>query len=368
MSELQRTNRTNLYRDKRTKIYYVVAKRGGKQIKESLKTKSREIADEKLTEWLKDHSDTQRGDDLTWKEVREVWQEVVLSRKSPGTQEDYLSRLDSIERHWPGLADMKIRSITKLDCQIWIARRQTTFIPKKVDGKLTKINVSPRRLNAELMSLKWIFAQAIELHVILRNPAEELEPAIVTKRHPEIPSDEDFDKVIAALRMRRLHNAADLAEFIGYCGCRIEEVAHIRGRDIDGKFITIRAEEGNNKWRPKNAEDRKVEINPAMRGLLARIQERRGRLFDRDKPVFPQRSSLAALGTTSKIVGVKKINHRKLRRFFVRKCIEQGIDFQTTADWVGHHDGGVLVAQVYSFLARPHAARMAERFTYSTAR
>ena len=41
-------------------------------------------------------------------------------------------------------------------------------------------------------------------------------------------------------------------------------------------------------------------------------------------------------------------------------AIEKNIDFKTIAAWVGHKDGGVLVAQTYGHLRDTHSMEMAK--------
>lgn len=349
--------RTGLYRCVSTDTYYGVVKRAGRQIKKSLGTTRTDIAGERLKKFLEDNPDTINVSqaNLTWKDVREVWERQKLSKHKEGTQEDYLGRLDAIEKHWarPSLSTTRIRQISESDCKDWLARRRKT--------------IAESRLRGEIFSLNWIFDKAIEMGCIARSPSKCLGTVKVPKKTPKIPSDTDFASAIKVLREARRHDAADFAEFIAYCGCRLEEVSHVHGRDIGAELLTIRGDEETG-WTTKNSNDRTVEINQSLADLFRRIQVRRGCAFTPDAPLFPVHNPRYAWATASKVAKVRvKITARHLRRFFVRKCIEQGIDFQTIADWVGHSDGGVLVAQVYSFLARPHAARMAQKFTYTAA-
>ena len=54
-----------------------------------------------------------------------------------------------------------------------------------------------------------------------------------------------------------------------------------------------------------------------------------------------------------------------MRHFFVSNAIEAGVDFATIAAWVGHKDGGVLVAKTYGHLRQSHSAAMAERMSFT---
>ena len=56
--------------------------------------------------------------------------------------------------------------------------------------------------------------------------------------------------------------------------------------------------------------------------------------------------------------------HHALRYFFCSNAIEAGIDFKAIAGWLGHKDGGVLVAKTYGHLRAEHSAAMALRMTF----
>jgi site-specific recombinase XerD len=53
-----------------------------------------------------------------------------------------------------------------------------------------------------------------------------------------------------------------------------------------------------------------------------------------------------------------------MRHFFCSNAIESGCDFKVIAGWVGHKDGGVLVAMTYGHLRSEHSAAMAKRITF----
>ena len=56
-----------------------------------------------------------------------------------------------------------------------------------------------------------------------------------------------------------------------------------------------------------------------------------------------------------------------MRHFFCSNAIEAGCDFKVIAGWLGHKDGGVLVAQTYGHLRNEHSTAMAKRLTFDLA-
>ena len=57
-----------------------------------------------------------------------------------------------------------------------------------------------------------------------------------------------------------------------------------------------------------------------------------------------------------------------MRHFFCSNAIEAGIDFKVIAEWLGHKDGGILVARTYGHLRAEHSTAMAKRMTFSVTR
>lgn len=59
------------------------------------------------------------------------------------------------------------------------------------------------------------------------------------------------------------------------------------------------------------------------------------------------------------------LSFHSLRHFFTSNCVMAGVDFMTVARWLGHQDGGILVARIYGHLADEHRRRMAEKVVFT---
>ena len=62
---------------------------------------------------------------------------------------------------------------------------------------------------------------------------------------------------------------------------------------------------------------------------------------------------------------VPQFTHRSLRRMFITRAIERGVDVKVIAQWQGHQDGGKLILQTYSYVRPVHSQRMAQLMTDS---
>ena len=77
-----------------------------------------------------------------------------------------------------------------------------------------------------------------------------------------------------------------------------------------------------------------------------------------DRPVISLRESLNLVRDA---VGMKGFGFHDCRHRFASRCVMAGVDYMTTAKWLGHSDGGILVGKVYGHLSDEHRKRMAER-------
>jgi len=114
----------------------------------------------------------------------------------------------------------------------------------------------------------------------------------------------------------------------------------------------------------KNSEPRTVPLFPSLRALLLRIRRAQGPLATYQSPLVSIRSAMTALKSACKELGFPDFTHHSLRHFFCSNAIEAGVDFKTIAGWLGHKDGGMLVARTYGHLRDEHSAQMAKRMTY----
>ena len=53
-------------------------------------------------------------------------------------------------------------------------------------------------------------------------------------------------------------------------------------------------------------------------------------------------------------------DHRSLRRMFVTRALQKGVDVKTVSSWQGHRDGGRLILSTYSHVLNEHSAKMVE--------
>jgi integrase len=229
----------------------------------------------------------------------------------------------------------------------------------------------PRSYNIEKETLNLVLKYAESHGYILENPAVALKRRTQQKKIPEIPTKEQFKSLVDQLRLDpRSTQAADWVEFAGYSGTRIDEARNVTWSDVDFKADTIRIT-GDEETGTKNSRQRITPLFPALRAFL----EARSGQSDATNLLFPRRTARGtgktkwtpkqAIASACKKAGLPRFTPHHLRHFFCSNAIEAGIDFKTIAAWLGHQDGGVLVATTYGHLRAEHSIEMARKMTYS---
>jgi integrase len=143
-------------------------------------------------------------------------------------------------------------------------------------------------------------------------------------------------------------------------GMRVGEVIHLTWDDLllDGRnpVAHIRPKEvepGVKPWRPKNGEQRAVQLSPRAVAVLRNLPRRRRWVIDRmngtkataTKPAN-DRHILAYLKTVLEKLGLEGTSH-KFRHSFCTIAVLAGVDFFTLRRWVGHIDEEALKIYVH---------------------
>jgi len=221
-----------------------------------------------------------------------------------------------------------------------------------------------RSWNIDVETMKQIFDYAQNtLRILIDNPARQLKRRKQPKPGMVIPSKEQFRAVLDELRTghRATGEAADFVEFLGYSGMRRAEASEVRWRDINFDLATVLVTGGEHGT--KNCHARTIPLFGPLRRLVQTMRERKKPLSD-DQLVFEIVAARLQLTRACERLGFPRFGHHTMRHFFCSNAIEAGCDFKVIAEWLGHKDGGVLVAMTYGHLRSEHSAAMAKRLTF----
>jgi integrase len=327
-----------LYRYRANDKYYARIKRGGKEIRRSLGTTDRALALRKLRDLREEERqlDPSRGN-LTLAELCDRWLATKQNAK-PKTLEGKTYVAEQIKTRWPGGAAQRLRDIA----------------PSQADLFLAQFKFGAASYNAFVTVLRELFEFAVRDNCLAKSPCVHLK---FQKREKPIrltPNYEQFKAIIADVRAQRFNaeaqNSADFLEFLGMAGLGQAEAGSLTRSDIDfdaGQIIT---------FRQKTSTGFVIPIFPQLKPLLQRLCEGKSN----DDAVFNIADAKKALAGACRRLGLPRFGQRSLRRMFITRAIEKGVDVKVIAEWQGHRDGGKLILDTYSHVNPVHSQRMAE--------
>ncbi len=328
----------------RNGTYYARFKSGGKEIRCSLETTDRKLAERNLTTKKDDQSQIDRSQGkLTLAELCDRYLKTVQHQK-PKTIERKTFIVGRIKTDWPTGQLTQVGKIKPSDADLWLSRYRF--------GSASR--------NLHISCLKELFNSAARDRIITVSPAAHLRYAKREKPIRLTPTFEQFKAIVADVRTQLLNadarDSADFLEFLGLAGLGQAEAGSLTPADIDlaaGQIIT---------YRHKTSTGFAIPIFPQVRPLLERLCEGKAH----DERVFKILDAKKALTGACRRLGYPPFSQRSLRRMFITRAIERAVDVKVIAEWQGHKDGGKLILDTYSHVNRAHSQRMAQLMTTDT--
>jgi integrase len=322
----------------RNGTYYARFKSGGKEIRCSLETTDRKLAERNLAKKKDDQSQIDRSQGkLTLAELCDRYLKTVQHQK-PKTIERKSFIVGRIKTDWPTGKLTQVGKIKPSDVDLWLSRYRF--------GSASR--------NLHISCVKELFRLAVRDRIMIASPAVHLQTAKREKPIRLTPTFEQFKAIIADVRAQVFNadaqDSADFLEFLGLAGLGQAEAGSLTPADVDfatGQIIT---------YRHKTSTGFAIPIFPQVRPLLEGLCEAKAH----DERVFKISDAKKALAGACRRLGYPPFSQRSLRRMFITRAIERGIDVKTLAEWQGHKDGGKLILDTYSHVNRAHSNRMAQ--------
>ncbi|HXI50315.1 MAG TPA: site-specific integrase, partial [Candidatus Saccharimonadales bacterium] len=316
-----------LYRHQSSGVYYGLVKRSGKQFRRSLKTTDRALAKTRLSDFREKvgRLGGKSAHKVTFTELADRWLALAKARLKDSSARRVDLCVKELKKTFGAIG---VRNITRADCDEWAMKREP--------------QISASTFNKEREALQQILSFGCRDGVLLDNPAAHIERRKQPKASIIIPTREQFLTITKGIRQLdvRAHASADLVELLAFSGMRLAEATAMKWRDIDwqrGTFAVTGGETGT-----KNHEARIVPLFPNLRTHLEQLKVEKSP--KQEDYVIPIDNAKIALKTACKAAELPQFTHHAFRHFFVTNAIELGVDFKVIAEWVGHKDGGVLVA------------------------
>jgi integrase len=277
---------------------------------------------------------------LTLAQLCDRWMATKRTAK-PKTLAQKTYIVEQIKAHWPGGATQRVRDIVSSQADLFLA--EFRFGASSQNGFVTV--------------LRELFEFAVRDNCVAKSPCSHLK---FRKREKPIrltPTYEQFKAIIADVRAQRFNagaqDSADFLEFLGLAGLGQAEARSLTRTDIDfdaGRIIT---------FRHKTSTGFAIPIFPQVRPLLERLCEGKSNSDN----FFKVRDAKKALAGACRRLGYAAFSQRSLRRMFITRAIQLGIDVKTISEWQGHKDGGKLILDAYSHVNPVHSRRMAQLLT-----
>jgi integrase len=331
-----------LYRYNPSGQYFARVRKGGKLYRRKLGTDDLAYAKRKLRSFKDDleRTDASKGN-TSFGKVLDDYAATLIGADS--TLEKKRATIAKLKATWFGIDSLPVRTVKPSQVTAWLAKHYG--------------HQSASYYNAALTVMRDALDIAVADRVIVESPAKGL--TYRTRKRPIrlTPTFEQFQAIVADIRAqwfnREAEQSGDFVEFLGLAGLGQAEAAAIKRSDVDlesGRIII---------YRHKTDTGFVIPIYPQLRPLVEK-------LCSGKKPnerLLSINEARKALANACKRLDFPQFTHRSLRRMFITRCIEKGVDVKVIAQWQGHRDGGKLILDTYSHVRQPHSDRMASLLT-----
>ena len=326
----------NLYRHSKNGIYYGITKKGGKPRDFSLGTTDSVVARGRLREELDKLEQTipqKRG--MTLRHLIEKFRELNSGKepKTIATNESILKRFSEIS--WASYLDTRVSKIRSTDIDRWLSQHE---------GRLKN-----RSYNRYAGILRSLFDIALREGAIHKSPFDSIKTPnkALTKVDRRIPTWEEFDEILEAIRSQRFsahaEDSADFLEFLARAGVGQAEACELKWKDIDFKANEIHL------FRKKTKTPFVNLMAKDLRGFLEALKERRTELISPEDKVFKVKDAKKALIQACKQLSLPNVySQRNLRQLRIVTELRAGIDPKLISKRQAHKDGGRLIMSTYS--------------------
>jgi integrase len=324
--------------------YFANIRRGKRVYRESLGTKDLPFAKRKLEAFRHriDRTDPRYGRMTLVQWLEDCYAPTLRGARSTVTNK--LCVIEKVRATWLAARVQPLRELKPSEVERWMNEQFGSW--------------SEAYYNAALTVIRDALAMAVRDRVIYESPAAGLSHRKRRRPIRLTPTWEQFNAIVNDIRSQEFngHGAEESADFIEFCGLAGLGQAEVSGMqrahvDLDSNRIAI--------FRHKTSVAFHVPIYPQLRPLLEKLCEGK----KPNQHLFGIGQARAALENACERLEFPPFTHRSLRRMFVTRCLELGVDVKTVSEFQGHRDGGKLILDTYSHVRQPHAQRMAQLLT-----
>jgi len=327
-----------LYCYQPTGMYFARVRFGGKLYRRALETNDYALARRKLAQFKLDlgRTDASKGR-TSFATVLDAYEATLTGAGS--TLEKQCAVIAKLKESWFGINSLPLRTVKFSDVKRWLSEHYG--------------EKSASYHNAALTVIRSALEMAVKDKIIIENPAKDLK---YRKRKEPIrltPTFDQFKAIVANIRAQRFNadseQSGDFVEFLGMAGTGQAEASALRRCDVDLEAGRIAL------YRRKTKQAFFIPIFPQLRALVEKLCAGKGNT----QRLFSINEARKALANACGRLSFPQFTHRSLRRMFITRAIERGVDVKVIAEWQSHRDGGRLILSTYSHVRAAHAQRMA---------
>jgi integrase len=281
------------------------------------------------------------------------------ARKSEKSLQNERSFLSEWEQYFG--SDMRLDKITEPAIRAHLT--SLTQVRSERTGQV----LSAQSRNLRLYALRSMLRMAFEERRIGRFPFTGIKKEKYEAERKQIPDVADIEKYVQtaiAECPKAGRQFADYLHLLMFTGARETEAVSLQWGDISFERRQIHFHRNT-----KFGKERWLDFNPKLEALLKEMDSRRDNsrewLFPSPRPNLQGGRITNFRRTLEKVrnkVGVYLSDHY-LRHYFTSQAVMAGVDRMVLASWLGHEDGGKLIAKVYGHLSNKYEQDQAEKLT-----
>jgi len=331
-----------LYRYNPSGQYFARVRFGGKLYRRKLEAGDLDVAKRKLRDFKNDleRTDANKGN-TSFGKVLDDYAATLTGADSTLVNKRVI--IEKLKQTWFGIDSLPLRTVKPSQVTAWLAKHYGDW--------------SAAYYNSALTVIRDALDMAVGDRIMAESPGKGLKYRKRKQPIRETPTFEEFQQIVADIRAQKFNREAeesgDFVEFLGLAGLGQAEAAAIKRSDVDlesGRMIV---------YRHKTDKGFAVPIYPQLRPLAEKLCDGK----KHDERLFAINQARKAITNACKRLDLPRYTHRSLRRMFITRAIERGVDVKTLAEWQGHRDGGKLILQTYSHVRPEHSNRMAALMT-----
>jgi Site-specific recombinase XerD len=337
---------TGLYRYKSSGTFFANVRKSGKLHTKSLRTDDLAVAKRKLHGFK---AQLDRTDPKFGRVSFCTWLEDFYAPTLKGADSTLVGKrriIDRIKETWLAAKAKPMNELRPSEVERWLVMQF---------GQWTS-----GYFNTALMLVRDAFAMAVRDHALMENPAAHLKYRKRTKPIRLTPTWEEAKAIVESVREQRFNadcrDSANFLDFLLRAGVGQAEASAVKREHVDLEAERILL------FRQKTRKDYWIPIYPWLRPLVEKLctGKRSGQHL---LAICEPRKALTNACTRLKL---PHYTPRSLRRCFITRAIELGVDIKVIAFWQNHADGGKLLLDTYSHVRPVHAQRMAALLTEET--